>query len=178
MKNLLFISLAVIVALGAFWLLRSNTAVHEEAATETPSQSDTVVTLNLGHDFPVTGPIHEAAVMFAQDVEKKSGGRLKIVVHPAQELGNAYAMLEMARAGTLDLLLIPTAKLSSAVPAMQYTDLPFLFPSREDAHALLDGEVGQMLLDKLHAVDLVGITFWEAGFKHFTCNKPGPDSGS
>lgn len=72
----------------------------------------------------------------------------------------------------LDIVLTPTAKMSAVVPSMQYADLPFLFPTRDDAYALLDGNVGEMLLNDLKNIDLLGITFWEGGFKNLTANKP------
>lgn len=102
----------------------------------------------------------------------RSHGRVEVKVFPAQQLGNDHQMVEMARNGELDILLTPTAKMSVPVPSMQYADLPFLFPSREDAYALLDGPPGQLLLEELKSINLVGVTFWENGFKHFTANRP------
>jgi tripartite ATP-independent transporter DctP family solute receptor len=55
---------------------------------------------------------------------------------------------------------------------MQYADLPFYFSGKEELYAMLDGEPGQLLLSKLGAIDLVGLTFWENGFKQFTANVP------
>jgi len=51
-------------------------------------------------------------------------------------------------------------------------DLPFMFPSPADAHRVLDGEAGQQLLSSLDRIGLQGVTFWESGFKQFTCNHP------
>lgn len=138
-------------------------------APQAPATSDVRV-LRFGHNIPVDSALHQAALRFAELVAARSGGRLRVDIHPAQQLGTDDQMLEMAREGELDILLIPTAKISSAVPAMQYADLPFYFPSREALYAMLDGEPGQMLLGKLRAIDLVGVTFWENGFKHFTAN--------
>ena len=109
---------------------------------------------------------------FSHLVEQRSDNAIKVIVFPDQKLGNDAQMVEMARNGELDLVLTPTAKLSSAIPAMQYVDLPFYFSSREELYAMLDGEPGQILLSKLNAIDLVGLTFWENGFKQFTANTP------
>lgn len=128
--------------------------------------------LKLGHNMPVNSALHEAAVLYAKSVEKKSQGRIHITIYPNQELGSDPKMIEMARRGTLDIILIPTAKMGAAMPSMQYVDLPFYFPTREDTYAMLDGEPGQMLLDQLKQINLIGVTFWENGFKHFTANTP------
>lgn len=127
--------------------------------------------LKLGHDTPENTALHQAALRFAKTVETESQGRLQIEIFPAQKLGTDHQMIEMTRKGELDILLVPTAKLSVSIPAMQYPDLPFLFPSREDAYHLLDGEPGRLLLEKLNDIGLLGVTFWENGFKHFTGNQ-------
>ena len=129
-------------------------------------------TLRFGHNTPEASALHQAALLFAQKVNQNSNGQLTIEVYPAQQLGNDHQMVEMARQGELDIILTPTAKMSIPVPAMQYADLPFFFPSREAVYEMLDGEPGDMLLKKLNDIELFGVTFWENGFKHFTGNQP------
>ncbi len=82
------------------------------------SPDSTAHVLKLGYNMPSGSAMDLAAVRFAEQVEKLSAGRLKIELHPNQQLGNDHQMLEMARQGTIDLLLTPTAKLSSAIPEM------------------------------------------------------------
>lgn len=134
------------------------------------SDPEKVIHLRFGHNLAEDTALHAAAQRFVEQVEQKSNGRIQIEVFPAQLLGNDHQMVEMARKGELDLLLTPTAKLSVPVPSMQYADLPFFFPSREDLYQMLDGEPGQMLLKDLQSIGLIGATFWENGFKHFTSN--------
>jgi len=128
--------------------------------------------LRLGLNIAAGSALHAAALKFAEQVGERAKGKLKVTVFPDQQLGSDDQMLEMARKGELDLILTPTAKLSSAIPAMQYADLPFYFDSREELYAMLDGEPGRLLLAKLNSIDLIGLTFWENGFKQFTANTP------
>lgn len=128
--------------------------------------------LRFGHNIPEDSALHQAAARFAALVAERSGGQLQVEVFPAQQLGTDDQMLEMARRGELDILLTPTAKVSVSLPAIQYADLPFYFPAREDLCDMLDGEPGRILLGKLRDIDLIGVTFWENGFKHFTANRP------
>lgn len=159
------------VLLSIWWLGRGSTL--PAASAEHPAPQDASVRqLRLGLNIAADSALHAAALKFAEAVETRSKGKLKIAVFPDQQLGSDDQMLEMARNGTLDLLLTPTAKLSSAIPAMQYADLPFYFAGREELYAMLDGEPGQILLSKLNAIDLIGLTFWENGFKQFTANTP------
>lgn len=167
----------VFIVIGALLLIAlglSASLLHRPPPAPAPAPEpapQTLRTLRFGHNIP-DGALFEAAARFATEVGTRSEGALKIEVFPGQKLGTDDQMLEMARQGSLDLLLIPTAKLSVSVPAMQYADLPFYFPTREDLYQMLDGEPGQMLLDRLRSIDLIGVTFWENGFKQFTGDRP------
>ncbi|MBS0356710.1 MAG: DctP family TRAP transporter solute-binding subunit [Proteobacteria bacterium] len=173
------LSLVVFVVLGVLLVLwwsgpregrpGASGGTAGEAVTSTASD---VRELRLGLNIAAGSALHAAALRFAEQVGEQSKGKLKVTVFPDQQLGSDDQMLEMARSGKLDLVLTPTAKLSSAIPAMQYADLPFYFTSREELYAMLDGEPGRMLLSKLGGINLVGLAFWENGFKQFTANTP------
>lgn len=144
---------------------------HKEG--QTPLQEENAPQmLRFGHNITEDSAMHAAAIKFADLVALRSNGRLQVQIFPNQTLGNDHQMVEMARSGNLDIILTPTAKLSGLIPAMQYADLPFLFPTRQDVYALLDGKAGSLLLNQLPPYGLVGVTFWENGLKHFTTNKP------
>ena len=174
--GLLAVLLLVVAALLVAW--QSGVGSGPAAPAANPATrgaapaAPAVRELRLGLNIAAGSALHAAAVKFAERAVERSNGRLRVTVHPDQQLGSDDQMLEMAREGKLDLVLIPTAKLSSAIPAMQYADLPFYFSGREELYAMLDGEPGRMLLSKLAAIDLVGLTFWENGFKQFTANTP------
>ncbi len=166
----MFILLFVLVLL---WIVFMPTTKHTQLPVENQSASrEKIITMRFGHNAQKDTAMHQAALRFASEIKLKSKGKIEINIFPAQELGNDDQMIEMARNGELDILLTPTAKMSVPIPSMQYADLPFFFPSREDVYAMIDGEPGQMLLDNLQEIGLVGVTFWENGFKHFTGNKP------
>ncbi len=165
----------VLLVLFFVWQGRNQSPVLGNAggvdATKASAPED-VRRLKLGLNIAAGSALHAASLRFSALVAERSQGKLNVQVFPDQELGNDDQMLEMARNGDLDLVLIPTAKLSSAIPAMQYADLPFYFSGRDELYAMLDGEPGRLLLSKLAKIDLVGLTFWENGFKQFTANRP------
>jgi tripartite ATP-independent transporter DctP family solute receptor len=173
--NQVFFLLAILLifSLGFFFTWRYfylgndvKQNVDQRLAAKLPRYS-----LSLGLNLSADSALYAAAQRFALQVAENSGGRVEIRLYPDQKLGTDEQMLEMAREGKLDLLLTPTAKLSSDVPAMQYADLPFYFRDRAELYAMLDGEPGNLLLAKLNDIDLVGIAFWENGFKQFTANR-------
>ena len=165
---------AILFAVISFLLLslwffqnQNNLDTQNNKVTDTNKK---IITLKFGHNSHLDSALHQAALRFSNDVKKKTDGKINIEIFPAQKLGNDHKMLEMARNGELDILLTPTAKMSLLIPSMQYADLPFFFPSREDLYEMLDGEPGKILLKKLNNINLIGVTFWENGFKHFTSN--------
>ncbi|MGE4510422.1 MAG: DctP family TRAP transporter solute-binding subunit [Sulfurimonadaceae bacterium] len=164
-----------IVALGVLILGAVATLFYGVLTKEEPQiqkSEERVTKVRFGYNIPEESVLHQAAVRFAEKVKAKTNGRVVVELYPNQILGNDHMMLEMARMGELDMVMIPTAKMSVAVPAMQYADLPFYFHERQDVYDMIDGEVGRMLLEKLSTVDLVGVTIWDNGFKHFTGNAP------
>ncbi|MBF0337756.1 MAG: TRAP transporter substrate-binding protein [Nitrospirae bacterium] len=131
-----------------------------------------VYELSLAHNMPPGSAIGIAAQKFVDTVRDKTNGSVKINIATIQQLGDDYAMISMALDGQLDILLSPTTKLSMVHPALQYADIPFLFPHIEDAYAMLDGRVGRLLLEGLGKAGLIGVAFWGNGFKQFIATRP------
>lgn len=167
-------SVALIAAfLGVFfWAWRSGDSVQRKPAAAAPHVPPPPLALRFGHGQPEDSELHQAALRYAEAVAGISAERILISVLPAQQLGNDEQMLELARNGELDLLLAPLDALAAGVPAMQFAELPFYFPEPAAFHKLLDDEPGQMLLGKLKAGGLLGLAFWDEGFKQFTANRP------
>ena len=126
--------------------------------------------LKFHHDLPEDSAQHVAAQEFEKLVEERTGGGVDVQIFPNNALADDVQAVQQMQLGAIEGGIIPTAKLSNFVPAMQLPDLPFLFPSAEVAHGFLDSEVGDKLLQELTPVGLKGVAFWESGFKQFTCN--------
>lgn len=104
-------------------------------------------------------------------LNEKTNGQIQIEVHPNESLGTEAQMLEQLQLGTLDLASISGAPVTGFVKEFMACDLPFLFASPEEAYAFFDGEIGNELFEKSKAVGLVGLCWWENGFRNFTNNK-------
>ena len=128
------------------------------------------VTLKFHHDLPEDSAQHAAALKYKQAVESASKGEIVVKLFPNNALGDDVEAIQQMQIGAIQGAIIPTAKLSNLDPSMQLIDLPFLFPSAKAAYAYLDGSLGDRLLQSLDKVGLKGVTFWESGFKQFTCN--------
>lgn len=125
-------------------------------------------TIRLGHQAQTEAPISKAARKFAELVAEKSGGRLKIKEFPASQLGNEAQQLSALRGGTQELFVPTTTSLATVVKEFGLLDFPFLVSNTAEAEALLDGPAGTALLDKLPEKGLIGLGYWENGFRNVT----------
>jgi TRAP-type transport system periplasmic protein len=112
-----------------------------------------------------------AVKMFADAVEKASGGKMKVRGIGAAALGSDVQMQSALAGGAQEMMVGSTATLVGTVKEMALWDTPFLFNNTKEADAILDGPIGQKVIDKLPAKGLVGLVYWENGFRNLTNNK-------
>ncbi len=125
----------------------------------------------LGTSLPESHPQTIGARKFAELADKKSNGRIKITVYPGAQLGSDQQMQAALRGGTQEFTVPSTATLANLVKEFGVIGLPFSFANEKQADAVLDGPFGQSLLAKLPEKDLIGLNFWENGFRNFTNSK-------
>jgi tripartite ATP-independent transporter DctP family solute receptor len=125
----------------------------------------------LGTSLPDTHPQTLGARKFAELADKKSNGRIKITVYSAAQLGSDQQMQGALRGGTQEFAVPSTATLANLVKEFGVIGLPFSFSNEKQADAVLDGPFGQSLLARLPEKDLIGLAFWENGFRNFTNSK-------
>lgn len=125
----------------------------------------------LGTSLPDSHPQTIGARKFAELVDSKSRGRIQITVYSGAQLGSDVQMQGALRGGTQEFTVPSTATLANLVKEFGVIGLPFSFASERQADAVLDGPFGQSLLAKLPEKDLVGLGFWENGFRNFTNSK-------
>lgn len=128
-------------------------------------------TFRFAHILKTDTPAHRAAERMAELVAERSNGRIEINIHPAGELGTDTEIIEQIQFNSVQIGFPPTAVLGQFEPRMQLLDLPFIFPTPEDAYTVLDGEIGQELLASLEDKGFKGLVYWESGFKQMTSNK-------
>jgi tripartite ATP-independent transporter DctP family solute receptor len=111
------------------------------------------------------------AKKFADLVEQKSGGKIKVRVFPGGQLGGDLQNVSALQGGTLDLMVLNAGLLVGIVKDFAVLDLPFLFNTAEEADAVVDGPVGTKLFEKLPDKGLVGLGYFELGFRNVTNSK-------
>ncbi|MDF4221575.1 TRAP transporter substrate-binding protein [Maribacter sp. M208] len=132
-----------------------------------------VKTLRLGHGLDVSHSVHKAMVKMGEDLLERSGGRLKLEIYPSQQLGTERECLELLQIGSLDMTKVSVGVLENFAPKMKVLGLPFLFRDRQHSFNVLDGPIGEMLLNEGEKYWLKGLGYYDAGSRSFyTMNKP------
>ncbi len=137
------------------------------------SSHDDELVLRLAHALGPTHSVHQAMVYLGERLEEKSGGRIRVVVYPSQQLGSERELLELMQIGSLAMAKVSAAVLEGFVPEYQVFNLPYLF--RDDAHRfkVLEGPIGQELLRAGERVLLLGLCYYDAGSRSFyTVTRP------
>jgi TRAP-type transport system periplasmic protein len=128
-------------------------------------------TLRWAQQNSLEHPQGQGAKKFAEVVEQKSGGKIKVRVFPSGQLGGDLPNISALQGGTLDLMVLNAGLLSSNVKDFAVFDLPFLFNTPEEADAVADGPVGKKMFDKLQEKGLVGLGYFDLGFRNVTNSK-------
>ncbi|WP_414652243.1 TRAP transporter substrate-binding protein [Ideonella sp.] len=112
-----------------------------------------------------------AVKVFADAVAKASGGKMKVRAIGAAALGPDTQMQQALIGGAQEMMVGSTATLVGITKEMALWDTPFLVSSGQEADALLDGPVGQKVIARLPEKGLVGLVYWENGFRNLTNSK-------
>ncbi|MGH6627088.1 MAG: TRAP transporter substrate-binding protein [Burkholderiaceae bacterium] len=112
-----------------------------------------------------------AAKVFAEQVEKTSGGKMKVRAIGAAALGPDVQMQQALIGGAQEMMVGSTATLVGITKEMALWDTPFLFNNAREADAILDGPIGDKVKAKLEDKGLVGLVYWENGFRNLTNSK-------
>jgi tripartite ATP-independent transporter DctP family solute receptor len=112
-------------------------------------------------------PTVEAVRWMGRKIEAETGGRLKIRVYHAGQLGRESDTVELARFGAIDLTRVNFAPLTNPFPLTRLFALPYIFDSVEHMRRTVDGEAGKVVLRAFESRDLVGLAIYDAGVRSF-----------
>lgn len=116
-------------------------------------------------------PIVQGMEKFKELVEKKSNGKIKVNVFPGGALGSDQANVSAIQGGTLEMASMNSGIFASQVKDFTVFDFPFMFASGKEADAVVDGTFGKKLHFKLEEKGIVGLGFYELGFRNLTNGK-------
>jgi tripartite ATP-independent transporter DctP family solute receptor len=128
-------------------------------------------TIKFGLNSPEGHPAVAGMKAFAENVAAKSGGKIKVQLFLNGTLGSDQATLSAVKGGTVEMAVMNSGILASEVKALEIFDFPFLFANEKEADAIVDGPVCQKMHAALQDKGIVGLSYWELGFRNISTSK-------
>ncbi len=128
--------------------------------------------LKLGHIVPPTHVWHKVALQISADLEKASGGKMKIAVSPLQKLGNEGQMINLMQAGAQQFGIFTVGGLSNREESFQAWSLPYVFKDVAHASRAASTPAAKEMLKRLDQHGLVGLGYAFAGQRHVLSVQP------
>ena len=138
-----------------------------------PAAAQQPIVIKFSHVVAVDTPKGKAAERFKQLAEERTKGRVKVEVYPNSSLFKDGEEMEALQLGSVQMLAPSVAKFGPlGAREFEVFDLPYMFDSFDELHKVTEGPVGKALFQKLDSKGIVGLAFWDNGFKDFSANKP------
>lgn len=166
--SILFISILVIstMLLAACGGNTSSTGAAEKGSSGKGGEGEKR-TLRVSIGVNDKHPEYEGAMKFKELVEAESDD-LTVEVYHSGQIADDRSAIEMLQFGTLDITIPSTSPLVNFIPEFGVFDLPFTVPNEEVADKVLDGKFGDKMLEMVDGQGLVGLAWWENGFRNLT----------
>lgn len=124
---------------------------------------------NQPQDYPTT----MGAIKFAEMVEERTEGRIRILVYAEGVKGAESEIIRQMKFGGIDFARVSLSQLAEYIPEMNVLQMPYLYADSAHMWRVLDGEIGIRFLSLADEYDLMGLSWYDAGARNFyTANKP------
>ncbi|MDI6813622.1 MAG: TRAP transporter substrate-binding protein [Desulfitobacteriaceae bacterium] len=165
-KRILIPALSVTLVLGL-------TACGSTGGNTGSSGGTTVkkVTLRLADNQAADYPTVMGDNEFARLVKERTNGRIEVSVYPSAQLGDEKTVIEQLQLGAIDFGRVNAAPLASFDKQLNVFNLPYLFSSSDQMWKVLNGSIGDKMLDGLKTAKMVGLTYYDSGARSFYNSK-------
>jgi C4-dicarboxylate-binding protein DctP len=131
------------------------------------------IVIKFSHVVALDTPKGKAAEYFKKLAEERTKGRVKVEVYPNSTLYKDGEEMEALQLGSVQMLAPSVAKFGPlGAREFEVFDLPYIFDNFDELHKVTGGPVGKKLFQKLETKGIVGLAFWDNGFKDMSANKP------
>jgi len=153
------------------WLLAAAAAaifIDPVAAT-----AQAPIVIKFSHVVAPNTPKGKGADKFKELAEKYTNGKVKVEVYANSTLYKDKEELEALQLGAVQMLAPSNSKFGPiGVKDFEVFDLPYLLPNKAALRKVTDGPIGRAMLKKLETKGMVGLAYWDNGFKAMSANKP------
>jgi len=131
------------------------------------------IIIKFSHVVAEDTPKGKGALKFKELAESRTKGRVKVEVYPNSQLFKDGEEMQMLQLGNVQMLAPSVSKFGPlGVRAFEVFDLPYIFDNAKDLHNVTQGKIGKQLFDKLDSKGIIGLAYWDNGFKQMSSNKP------
>ena len=131
------------------------------------------IVIKFSHVVAPNTPKGKAADYFKKLAEERTGGRVKVEVYPNSQLYKDREEIEALQLGAVQMLAPSLSKFGPlGVRSFELFDLPYIFPNKETLYRVMDGDISKKLFSLLEPKGIIGLAFWDNGFKHMSANRP------
>ena len=153
--------------------LHSIVAAALAMALSGPALAQGPIVIKFSHVVTPDTPKGKAAEQFKKLAEERTKGKVKVEIYPNSQLYKDKEELEMLQLGSVQMLAPSLAKFGPlGEREFEAFDLPYIFENYDELHKVTEGPIGLGLLKKLEPKGIVGLAYWDNGFKVMTANKP------
>lgn len=151
--------------LALLWMLGTLAGIPARAAEP--------IVIKFSHVVAPNTPKGKAADYFKKLAEERTKGRVKVEVYPNSQLYKDREEIEALQLGAVQMLAPSLSKFGPlGVRQFELFDLPYIFPNKETLYRVMDGEIGKKLFGLLEPKGIIGLAYWDNGFKHMSANRP------
>lgn len=134
---------------------------------------DSPIVIKFSHVVAPDTPKGKGAEYFRQRLQALTGGRVRVEVYPNSQLYKDREEMQALQLGAVQMLAPSLAKFGPlGLREFEVFDLPYIFDGYDELHKVTDGEIGRSLLKKLEGRGIVGLAFWDNGFKQMSASRP------
>src|SRR5438309_3481386 len=138
-----------------------------------PALAQSPIVIKFSHVVAPDTPKGKGSLKFKELAEKYTNGKVVVEVYPNSQLYKDNEELQALQLGAVQMLAPSLAKFGPlGVREFEVFDLPFILPNKAALRKVTDGPLGQQLLAKLESKGIVGLGYWDNGFKVMSANKP------
>ena len=131
------------------------------------------IIIKFSHVVAENTPKGKGALKFKELAESRTKGRVKVEVYPNSQLFKDGEEMQMLQLGNVQMLAPSVSKFGPlGVRAFEVFDLPYIFDNAKDLHNVTQGKIGKQLFEKLDSKGIIGLAYWDNGFKQMSSNKP------
>lgn len=178
-KKIALAAIAVTLAVNLFFLFRTKAESHvEDIGTmrmdmiHTPMERDGQIILRLANNHVPDYPTSRACDYFANLVEERTDGRIKILNYHSAQLGDEKSTVSQVMYGGIDLARVSTALLTDYDSGLIALQMPYLYEDTDHMWRVLNSEIGDTFLKGMDKMGIEGLCWYDAGARNFYTTRP------